>query len=74
MCACRSSVRPLKFDVAVAQRARAATGGTLRATVEQGLRMVIDASAADANRGRAATERHRRGALDRHRRRRALVG
>lgn len=54
----------IELDEELAETAQAATGGTLRATVEQGLRMVIDASATEAQRRRTAVERHRATALD----------
>lgn len=54
----------IELDEELVERAQAATGGTLRATVEQGLRLVIDASAVAEDRKRAAIERHRRAALD----------
>ncbi|WP_226346308.1 DUF2191 domain-containing protein [Agilicoccus flavus] len=48
----------IELDEALASRALDATGGTLRATVERGLRLVIEQSDDE--------ERRRQDALDRH--------
>jgi len=48
----------IEIDEALAERAVAVTGATLRATVEQGLRLVVDAGDDVDERRRAQLGRH----------------
>lgn len=48
----------IELDEALAEQARATTGGTLRSAVEQGLRLVIAQSRDDEERRHDVFERH----------------
>lgn len=49
----------IELDEELVAAARKATGGTLRATVEEGLRRVVVDSEAESDEQRAAIEQHR---------------
>lgn len=54
----------LELDEALAEQALTATGATLRATVERGLRLVVAESEAESRRRRTALDAYWAGALN----------